>query len=499
MQQSSLEELRQEDVLEAKAKSRLESVTDHLGLLIVISTLSAYLVNLNGVWTTDHSTAIVEFQYSLWRNHSFILGKVGSFFPNSVDVFQYNGNYYMANAPGIAFFTLPGAIAAFLLKGGPLDLYGNTLLFTEIPIAIANSFAAYFVFKIGNYYFRKDVSSYLAFCYAFSTISWPFATFLFQSDVSALLDLMVVFLVIKIDRASSCGRGMRFGPPVLAGLVVACGVITDYVNGILIPTIGVYLFFALRKQGRKLVGKSLLGFLSGSIGTSSLLLGLYNYSSFGKFFVSSEQLYLHSASILGNFNFPVDQGLFLNLLTPMRGLFFFSPVLLLGVWGFWEMLRDSSTDREGLLILSVFLGILMLYSAWYDPTGGLSFGPRLIVSSIPFLLLPAGFVISKTRNRFSYAFVYLLYAVGVCISGAAAFVGALAPPTKSWLVSPFFSTTLPSLLSGKLDGWWKGYAGNLSFIIMVSVLGFALLLPLMIGYVSERSAFQKTDGDKHLI
>ncbi len=164
-------------------------------------------MNLNGVWITDHTTAFVDFQYSLWMNHSFILGKVGSFVPNSVDLFQYNGNYYMANAPGIAFFTLPGAIAAFLLKGGPLNLYGNTLLFTEIPIAIANSFAAYFVFKIGNYYFRKDVSSFLAFCYAFSTISWPFATFLFASDVSALFDLMAVFLVIKIDRSNSFMEG----------------------------------------------------------------------------------------------------------------------------------------------------------------------------------------------------------------------------------------------------------------------------------------------------
>jgi hypothetical protein len=487
VQQSSLEELRQEDVLEAKAKSRLKWITDHLGLLIVISSLCAYLVNLNGVWTTDHSTAIVEFQYSLWMNHSLILGKVGSFVPNSVDVFQYKGNYYMANAPGIAFFTLPGAIAAFLLKGGPLDLYGNTLLFTEIPIAIANSLAAYFVFKISNYYFRKDVSAFLAFCYVFSTISWPFATFLFQSDVSALFDLIAVFLIIKIDRSNSYGKEIGFGLPVLAGLAVTFGIVTDYVNGILIPIIGVYLIFALRRQGRKLVAKYLLGFLSGSICASSILLGLYNYWSFGKFFVSSEQLYLHSASLFGNFTYPVDQGLLLNLLTPMRGLFLFSPVLLLGVWGFWKMLRDSSIDREALLILSVFLGILMLYSAWYDPTGGLSFGPRLIVSSIPFLLIPAGFVISKARDRFAYSFIYLLYAVGVCINGAAAFVGVLAPPTKSWLVSPFFSTTLPSLLSGKLDGWWKGYAGDLSFIIMVSVLGFALLIPLVLSYVSEKT------------
>ncbi len=136
----------------------------------------------------------------------------------------------------------------------------------------------------------------------------------------------------------------------------------------------------------------------------------------------------------------------------------------------------------------------MLYSAWYDPTGGLSFGPRLIVSSIPFLLIPAGFVISKARDRFSFTFVYLLYAVGVCINGVAAFVGVLAQPAKSWLVSPFFSVTLPSLLSGKLDGWW---ASDLSFMIIPAILGFALLLPLTVGYISERSTFQKMDGDKH--
>ena len=457
---------------------------------MLVSTLATYFLTLNGVWATDHSTAILDFQYSLWSSHSFSVGKVGSFTPNSVDLFQYNGSYYMANAPGVAFLTLPGAVLAFILNTGHFTVFGKAMLFTEIPIAIANSFAAYLVFKIGNYYFRKDVSAFLAFCYAFSTISWPFATYLFQSDVSALFDLVAAFLVIKIDRSNSfrwsTGKPSGVEVSVVAGLAVSCGIATDYVNGILVPVVAIYLLFALRKNGIKIAAKNLAGFLSGSVLVTSILLGLYNYMSFGRVFVSSEQLYLHSSSLFGNFSFPVDLGMILNLFTPTRGLFFFSPILILGVWGLWKMMRDSTTDRESFLFLLIFLGIFGLYSAWYAPDGGLSFGPRLIISSIPFLLIPAGFVISEARGRFSYSFVYLLYAAGVLINGSAAFAGALAPPSKNWLVSPFFSTILPKLLSKKVDVWWESYTGDYWVIVMAAILGFALFFPMICSYLSER-------------
>ena len=499
MQQSSLEQLRQEQELETKSKTRLRWVTDHLGLVVLLSTMAMYFATLNGIWATDHSSAILDFQYSLWSDHSFIVGKVGSFTVNSVDLFQYKGNYFMANAPGVAFLTLPGAIAAFILNAGHFTVFGKALLFTEVPIAIANSFAAYFIFKIGNYYFQKDVSAFLALCYAFSTISWPFATYLFQSDVSALFDLLAAFLVIKIDRSnslnSSSGKVGSFVFALITGLAVTCGTFTDYVNGILVPIIGIYLFFALRKSRKKIIAKNLTGFLTGSLVVSSILFGLYNYLSFGRVFVSSEQLYLHSSSILGNFTFPVDMGMILNLFTPMRGLFFFSPILILGVWGLWKMMRDSTTDRESFLFLSIFLGIIGLYSAWYAPDGGLSFGPRLIISSIPFLLIPAGFIISNARGRFSYAFVYLLYAAGVCINGSAAFTGALAPPTKSWLVSPFFSLTLPDLLAGKVDIWWKSSLGDFWVVVMAIVLGFALFFPMTCSYLSEKVYCLDPRGD----
>jgi len=476
-------------------RSRFQRITlwftDHFGLVVFLSSLCAYIVTLNGVWATDHSTAIVEFQYALYSQHSLILGKVGSFSPNSVDVFQYDGHYFMANAPGIAFLTYPFAAIAFSIYGH-FTAFGYVLIFTEIPIAVSNAIATYLIFKLSRFYFTKEVSSFLSFAYAFSTISWPFATYLFQSDVSAMFDLIVVYLAIKASREEYFSQidGSRSGNDLLLslliGLALTCATITDYINGILIPILGVYLILTFRKTGWKNDLRNFGAFASGSLILTSFLLGVYNYLSFGKIFVSSEQLYLHSVSLFGNFTTPVYLGLLLNLITPMRGLFFFSPILIFGFWGLWKMMRISILDRESLLFLCVFLGILMLYSTWYDADGGLSFGPRLIIPSVPFLLIPAGFVITNAKGKNSYTLVYLLYAAGVLVNGVAAFVGALAPPNSNWMYSPFFSNTLPDLLQSKVDIWLVHYIGNLWIPVMAVVVGFALFVPMISSYFLSR-------------
>jgi hypothetical protein len=469
--------------------------SDHFGLVIFLSALGAYIASLNGTWATDHSTAIVEFQYAIYSQHLLILGKVGSFTPHSVDVFQYQGNYFMANAPGVAFFTYPFAAIAFAIYRH-FTVFGYVLLLTEIPIALANSLATYLVFKLSRFYFTKEVSSFLAFAYAFSTISWPFATYLFQSDVSAMLDLLVVYLAIKASRREYFAKidGSKSGNNValssLIGLALTCAVVTDYINGILIPILGAFLLVTFRRTDWKNNLKIFGTFLVGSVGITILLLGTYNYLSFGKILVSSEQLYLHSASLFGNFTTPLDMGLLLNLVTPMRGLFFFSPVLIFGVWGLWKMMRLSILDREALLFLCVFLGILFLYSAWYDADGGLSFGPRLIVSAIPFLLIPAGFVITNANGKQSYSLVYLLYAAGVITNGIAAFVGVLVPPSSNWMFSPFFAGVLPKLLQSKVDVWWISYLHGFWFAPVVAVIGFALFLPMIASYSFGRNSSQ---------
>jgi hypothetical protein len=469
----------------------------HIGPIIFVSAFAIFLTTLNGVWATDHTTAFVEFDYAVWAYHSFVLGQVGSFQPGSVDVFVYNGNYFMANAPGSAFIALPFASIGFILTGH-FTVWGDVLLLTEVPVALANAAAAYLVFKISSLYFKRHTSAFLAFCYAFSTISWPFATYLYQSDFSAMFDLIAVYFALRIGRAFSASvqdKHVDAGSLALfCGIAVAAGALVDYVNAILIPIFAAYIFFSVKNNQNGVSSrireriKLLACFLTESVGLFSFLLGIYNYASFGMVFVSSEQLYLNGASVFTSFTYPVYKGIVLNLFTPMRGLFFFSPILLMGTLGFWRMFRRAGVLREAILFIAVFLGIFIPYSAWYSVTGGLSFGPRFLVAAMPYLLIPTGFAISDSRwKKSSFVIVYLLYAGGVIENGLASMVGVLTPPSSNWLSSPFLSNIAPDIVSGQLDSWWNSYFGPDWIGVAASIVAFALLFPLMCVYFLEKS------------
>lgn len=484
----------------SEIKRSFRTFASQIGLAIFLSTLVVYLVTLNGVWATDHTTAFVEFDYAVWAHHSFILGSIGNFHPQSVDVFLYYGNYYMANAPGAAFISLPFAIIGFILSG-QFTLFGKVLLLTEVPVAFANSIAAYLVFKIGKLYFNNRISSFLAFSYAFSTISWPFATFLYQSDFSALFDLVAVYFALRIGRLktdlkeSGQNRSKLDATTMglLCGVALSCGIMVDYVNAALIPIIGAYLF--LKSPGTSILSREritcLTAFLIESIGLTFFLLAMYNYASFGNPFVSSEQLYLNGSSLLGSFTFPLYTGIFLNLFTPMRGLFFYSPVLILGVFGFWKMAKSIRVG-ECILLLAVFLGIFLPYSAWYDVTAGLSYGPRFLVASIPFLLIPAGFVLKSGK---SFVFAFVLYGAGVIENGLASFIGVLAPPSSNWFASPFVYKVLRDLRAGNLDQWWTAGLGQGWIVVGIVIISFTIIFPIMWTFILK-SRSNSIDGNK---
>ena len=93
---------------------------------------------------------------------------------------------------------------------GHFTLFGYASLFSEFFVALVNSAAASLVYLVGRFFFDKKVSAFLAFVYAFSTISWPFATYFFQSDVSAVFCLLAVYFAIRVARYAR-GAVARFG------------------------------------------------------------------------------------------------------------------------------------------------------------------------------------------------------------------------------------------------------------------------------------------------
>ncbi len=451
------------------------------GLLIFVTTLVVYTFCLNGVWAIDHATSFLELDWSLWTRHSFILGG-SNFKPNSVDDFEYNGNYYSALAPGTPILALPIVAIGFVLDG-QFTVFGHATVFSEFFVALTNAFASSLVYLVGRFFFSKKISAFLAFVYAFSTISWAFATYFFQSDVSALFCLLAAYFTIRATRHPDS----RLFECAMAGVAVAVGMFVDYIDAIFLPIILFYVFLVLRDKKEPRV-KPILAFVSTAT-LGLVLIGLYNYVNFGSPLTGSEQLYLHATSLLDEFSYPLYLGAYLNLFSPYRGLFIYSIFLVFGVFGFYEMSK-SSYKNETVLLLAFFLGIFIPYSMWYDPSGGEGFGPRFLVAAIPFLILPAGAIIEK-KERGMQTLAYTLYGVGVFINGIAGLTSAVTPMYNS-STPAFLTWTLPLFLRGGMDTWWLRYVGSDWPIPSAVIVGFALMVPALSDYLITRSDSRHT-------
>lgn len=443
------------------------------GALIFLSTLGVIALSLNSVWAADHPTSLLQLAYAFWTAHSPVLVRAGQFFPGTVDDFQYpqnSGTYYSALAPGASFLSLPFTGLGFALDGG-FNLFGNAMLLSELYVAFCNAVAAYFVFRLGSLYFTQRTSAFVAFAYALSTITWPYATYFFESDVSAMLDLIAVFLAVRMARA----RSARLVEAIPCGAALGAAFTVDYINFVFVPVISAFLLYSFRGRLTGLV-KGLGGLLATSA-LGAVLLGVYDQAAFGNPLVTSEQLYDHTTSVFQSFSYPLLSGLYLDLLSPLRGVFLYCPVLVAGVAGCFYFWRRRETRGECVLLVACFLAILIPYSMWYNAEGGEGFGPRFLIPAIPFLLLPAGFAV-EAGERAVRALAYLLYGVGVVFNGIAGVTTAI-PQVAPISQFPFLTHVLPLFLKGGGDTWWWNDAGSFWWVPSVLIIATALALPFV--------------------
>lgn len=81
-----------------------------------------------------------------------------------------------------------------------------------------------------------------------------------------------------------------------------------------------------------------------------------------------------------------------TLFSPDHGLFLWSPILLLSVWGLVWRLRQPAGRRDGLLVSVLIAGLSLWYlnSAWYAWTFGEPFGARAFVDFAVLFLIGMG-------------------------------------------------------------------------------------------------------------
>ena len=447
------------------------------GTPVFALTLAIYLFSQNSVWATDHATSFIQLDYSLWYNHSIALGKLGAFIPDTVDDFVHDGYFYSGLAPGTAFLGLPFVGAGFTLAGG-YTVFQPVMQLSEAFVALMASLAAYLVYCISLRYFRKSTALFLGFAFALSSNSWALGTFYFQHDVSAALVLLTTLFALKSVSAGRRGALLAL----CCGLVTGTAFTVDYVNAILLPILGVYLLIYSEgtwKQSAKVTGAFILGAIPGLAA-----IGAYNYLAFGNPFLMSEQAFSNAASFLSGFGTPIYFGLPLDLISPARGLFLFAPMAVLGVVGYVRALRSPVLKPQFILLLAVFLGLLLPYSMWSPPDGGISFGPRFIIPAIALLIVPCGLILDG-GGRWWRRLAFLLFGAGVVVNA----MGALSSPIAPYdgpLVSPFVTYALPQFFAGTVDTFWAHWSTAYVYGLEGLVLTAAIALPLALFLLAQR-------------
>jgi hypothetical protein len=132
-----------------------------------------------------------------------------------------------------------------------------------------------------------------------------------------------------------------------------------------------------------------------------MAIGLYNYVRFQDIFETGYEK---------GFNNSFFTGLSGILFSPGKSIFLYNPLTLLGCLA----LPVFNNDRKLVLFGWIIASHLILFSFWHSWYGGMGWGPRLMLVTLPYLILPVGFLL-ETRPTIWKRPVIGMIALGILI------------------------------------------------------------------------------------
>ncbi len=422
-----------------------------------------------------------------------------------------NGHYYTDKSIGPSLIALPfymvfKAVASlppierFIQSGGGLGGFEDTLnpdgegirpdavyqgmaltFMTFFATAVPSALLGVVVFLMAARFAKRDSYAFLlALIYGLATPAFAYSNALYQHQLAAFGAFVGFFLLYRVVKEGSSLNWLW-----LVGVLFSLVVITEYP---VVPAIAmIFIWAAIKLPNRLALYRVILGAIP-----LGLIFAAYNYAAFQTpmpvgYEYSTLWQDVHDEGFLSlTLPNPVT---FLNLTFGIfRGLFFLSPILLLGAVGLWFMRNDRREDRGLNILLALVVGFFLLYSSssvmWW---GGNGVGPRYLVPMIPFLALPMIF----TFNRwFSNLAGRVIIAILLVLSFANIWVqtiGGQAFPPEA-IRNPLFEYSLPLFLEGSIA---RNYA-----IILLDLPGLMSLIPLLvvvlfIGLVLPRLLMQR--------
>jgi hypothetical protein len=361
------------------------------------------------------------------------------------------GHYYSEKAPAMALLALP----SFAVTVGVQTMLGidpDAPPATRVSEWIATAGSVGVLAALGGVAFFALLSARFdpltavigTFALFLGSLTWPYATALFSH--AGTIGLIAIALWAALGPVSS-------RRDVIAGLAAGFAVASEYPALLAGAALGLYLGATdLRRMFR---------FGLATLPAAALIL-VNNYAISGSPFQLSygaNPLFPELTAVNSyGFNMPQLGAMRAVLWGEYRGLFFWSPVTLMAIPGWYFMFRK---DRAvAIMTAAACLLILLQVGAFYTWFGGNAFGPRYLAPALPLIALAAAYAI----NRFPEMGI-VLTVVSIGLIGAVTAI-AIDPPGD--VLTPFESFYMARIeqhrFAGNL-GTWLGAPLWLSLIV----------------------------------
>lgn len=267
----------------------------------------------------------------------------------------------------------------------------SVLVFWHILLLLTGSIPASFLVSI---------------LYAVGTHAWVYAGTYFSEPLATLLVLLSFLYLVKSDQLSEPEAGKsNYRPVFLCGVWLGLAITAHITAALYAPFFALYYiwkdFGTQRALIRRLDRAAVFTF---GVFILLFLLGLYNYFRFASFFETGRTASAISGEIFGygKFVFPLV-GLYGLIFGAGKGIVFFMPVLVLGVFLSKSFLH--SNKQLFWIVASAVAFRVLFIAARSDWHGGFCIGPRYLVMAVPFFLIPIAFWLrDREATRFAKSF-----------------------------------------------------------------------------------------------
>ncbi len=362
----------------------------HLALFLFF--FSVYVLTGQGSIQSADGKIMFLLTQAMVENHSVSFSEI-------VSLSDTPGPQYSKYGLGISVLAIPfylfGKLLSFLLG---IEASLATQFTVSMINAMLTALSCLMVFRIATerFEFTLRIGLFLALGFGLSTIAWYYSEDFMSEPATTFFLLSAVYWVTGKDRAT---RDLLWAGTFLA-LAVSCRLAALVV----IPGFIFYQWMVWAESAEKDIKQLVMDLLRPAIPVVAvlMLIMIYNYLRFGG------PLETGYEKISGRFLL----GFFGILFSPGKSLFLFNPLTLFGCLAFMFFLREQR--KTALLFGWLVVSHLVLFSFWHSWQGGMSWGPRLMLVVLPYLILPIGFLLREHKQAVKIP-VLLALVVGILI------------------------------------------------------------------------------------